>query len=68
VLKTSSAAGVLLEYAVETFNLSKIFKTKGKGKKRTVRAVHRVNIKIGIWTFIKYWATLEKEGRNISSI
>jgi len=24
--------------------------------------------KIGIWTFMKFWATLKKEGRNISSI
>jgi ABC-2 type transport system ATP-binding protein len=36
-----------LEYAVETFQLSKIFETKEKGQKRTVRAVDHVDIKIG---------------------
>jgi ABC-2 type transport system ATP-binding protein len=37
---------MLLEYAVETFDLSKTFKTKEKGKRRVVKAVHRVNIKV----------------------
>jgi len=46
VLKSFFVVKGLLEYAVETFNLSKTFKTKEKGKKRIVRAVHRVNIKI----------------------
>ncbi len=36
----------LLDYAVETFQLSKTFETKEKGHKRTVRAVDQVNIKI----------------------
>jgi len=35
-----------LDYAVETFGLSKIFKTKEKGKKRPIRAVDRVDIKV----------------------
>jgi ABC-2 type transport system ATP-binding protein len=35
-----------LEYAVETFELSKIFEAKEKGKKRSVKAVDRVNIKV----------------------
>jgi ABC-2 type transport system ATP-binding protein len=35
-----------LEYAVETFQLSKIFETKEKGQKRAVRAVDRVDIKV----------------------
>jgi len=35
-----------LEYAVETFDLSKAFETKEKGKKRSVRAVDHVNIKV----------------------
>jgi ABC-2 type transport system ATP-binding protein len=35
-----------LEYAVETFQLSKIFETKEKGQKRAVRAVDHVDIKI----------------------
>ena len=35
-----------MEYAVETFGLSKIFKTKEKGKKRSIRAVDRVDINV----------------------
>jgi len=35
-----------LDYAVETFDLTKIFETKEKGKKRSVRAVDHVNIKV----------------------
>ena len=35
-----------MNYAVETFGLSKIFKTKEKGKKRSIRAVDSVNIKV----------------------
>jgi len=35
-----------LDYAVETFQLSKIFETKEKGHKRSVRAVDRVDIKV----------------------
>jgi ABC-2 type transport system ATP-binding protein len=40
------AGGLILDYAVETFRLSKIFKTKEKGKKRSVKAVDRVDIKV----------------------
>jgi ABC-2 type transport system ATP-binding protein len=35
-----------LEYAVETFELSKIFEAKERGKKRSVKAVDRVNIRV----------------------
>ena len=35
-----------MDYAVETFGLSKIFKTKEKGKKRPIRAVDRVDIAV----------------------
>ena len=35
-----------MDYAVETFGLSKIFKTKEKGKKRPIRAVDRVDITV----------------------
>ena len=35
-----------LDYAVETFQLSKIFESKEKGQKRSVRAVDRVDIKV----------------------
>jgi len=35
-----------MDYAVETFDLTKIFKTKEKGKKRIVKAVDHVNIKV----------------------
>lgn len=36
-----------MDYAVETFQLSKMFETKEKGRKRVVKAVDHVNIKIG---------------------
>jgi len=35
-----------MDYAVETLGLTKIFKTKEKGKKRVVKAVDHVNIKV----------------------
>ena len=35
-----------MDYAVETSGLSKIFHTKDKGKKRSVRAVDRVDMKV----------------------
>ncbi|MCW4026412.1 MAG: ABC transporter ATP-binding protein [Candidatus Bathyarchaeota archaeon] len=35
-----------MDYAVETFGLSKIFQTKEKGKKRPIRAVDRVDITV----------------------
>jgi ABC-2 type transport system ATP-binding protein len=35
-----------LDYAVETFQISKIFESKEKGQKRSVRAVDRVDIKV----------------------
>jgi len=35
-----------LDYAVETFQLSKIFESKEKGQKRVVRAVDHVDIKV----------------------
>jgi len=35
-----------LDYAVETFELTKIFETKEKGEKRLVRAVDSVNVKV----------------------
>ncbi len=41
-----SSEGLPLDYAVETFNLSKVFEAKEKGKKHTVRAVDSVNIKV----------------------
>jgi ABC-2 type transport system ATP-binding protein len=38
--------GYSMDYAVETFQLSKIFETKEKGQKQSVRAVDRVDIKV----------------------
>ncbi len=35
-----------MDYAVETFELTKIFETKEKGEKRLVRAVDSVNVKV----------------------
>ena len=35
-----------MDYAVETFDLTKIFKSKEKGKRRVVKAVDHVNIKV----------------------
>ena len=35
-----------MDYAVETFQISKIFESKEKGQKRSVRAVDRVDIKV----------------------
>ena len=42
----NSVGGLSLDYAVETFDLTKAFETKEKGKKRLVKAVDRVNIKV----------------------
>jgi len=41
-----------LDYAVETFELSKIFEAKEEGKKRVVKAVDHVNIKVSKGEFL----------------
>jgi len=45
-LEETIRAGEEMDYAVEAFELTKVFKTKEKGKKSIVKAVDHVNIKV----------------------